>query len=240
MIVAGDHLKLLLAMGWEEIIVQHDPPEAGTVEWVRRSPLAIPECRAVVVASWPLSDGGFAVVLERVPEYVRPPRKPSDGPRLRLTRAQRKGLFAGEAPEIEGVGRSPVREGETVRLSSKVSLTVLRITFPQRHDGQMGWKLHYELIDGRDTAHLLRRTPPAHRAGDELDIQDQGALRVAAEQSFYTSTPRSAMRDAGEAPDRKWVEVRTKTQREFDHQRRLAKHAEKLKERDRARRKRAA
>ncbi len=210
------------------------PASVGDVVWVRESPRSLPACRCVVVDAWA---DGRSVLLERVVDtFDLPPKRPSERPRLRLTRAQRTQLFNGQVPDIEGVGKPPVGEGETIRLSAKVSLRVDRITYPIRKDKKRGWKLFYEVRDTRDTVKLLRRTPPAHRAGDELDIQDSGAIAHAAEQSFYTSTPGAAVSDAGEAPDREWVDVRTRTVREFDHQRRLAKHAEKMRDKSRAKR----
>ena len=204
----------------------------GETYWVRDSPRKTP-ILARVVDVWPV-DGGFSVLFERV--QVTPPR-PAAKSVLRLTRAQRAKLFAGECPHIGGEGQSPVEAGDTVRLSARVTLGVLRV------DVKAGkWKLHYHLVDTRDPVRLLRRTPPAHREGDELDITQEGAVREAAVQSFYTSTPGAAIEDAGEAPDREWVKTRTKTQREFDHQRRLARHAEKLrdKSKQKTRRRKAA
>ena len=243
MIVPKPDLRQIVNGKVGEATVRDDPPPLGAMFWLRESPRSVPACRGKVVDVWPLTKGGFAVLLERAEGIVPPPERPRQPkPALRLTRAQRLKLFAGEFPEIEGAGKAPVEEGAVVRLSGKVSLRVLTITFPKRHDGQMAWKLHYELTDTRDPVRLLRRTPPAHRDGDELDIGDKDAVKVAAVQSFYTSTPASALTDAGEAPDREWVETKTKTQREFDHQRRLAKHAEKLrdKSKQKTRRNRAA
>jgi hypothetical protein len=238
---AGD-IRDLQKGGLGEVVMD-EPPAVGYACWVRSSPRAKPSCRVQVVDVWPLTDGGYAVLLERVADsFQLPERERPERPRLRLRRAQRAKLFAGESPAIEGVGRAPVEEGEVVHLSAMVSLEVLTITFPPRNDGQMAWKLHYRLTDTRDPVRLLRRTPPAHREGDELDIGDSGATAQAAVQSFYTSTPGAAIEDAGEAPDREWVATRTKTQREFDHQRRLARHAEKLrdKSKQKTRRKKAA
>jgi hypothetical protein len=208
--------------------------QVGETCWVRDSPRNQP-LLARVVDVWPVEDG-YELLLERADELSK--RRAPERPRLRLTRAQRAKLFAGESPYIGGQGEAPVGKGEEVRLSSRVSIRVLRVD-PERGGG---WKLHYELTDTRDPVRLLRRTPPAHREGDELDITDQGAIREAARQSFYTADASAAVTDAGEAPDREWVAMRTKTQREFDHQRRLAKHAEKLRDRSKqkTRRKKAA
>lgn len=209
----------------------------GETCWVRDSPRNAPVL-ARVVDVWPVDDG-YELLLERVTDELAK-RRTAARPKLRLTRTQRAKLFAGETPHIGGKGECPVQVGEKVRLSARVSLEVRRVD-PQKPGG---WKLIYTLMDTRDPVRLLRRTPPAHREGDELDIEDEGAIRAAAVQSFYTSTPGSAITDAGEAPDREWVETRSKTQREFDHQRRLARHAEKMREqgreRSKARRKRAA
>lgn len=239
MILPGDDIRALQKGELGEVVVD-DPPQVGQLFWVRRSPRAVPVCRARVVDVWPLAAGRHAALLERVPDdFEVPERRPAPKPSLRLTRAQRAKLFNRESPHIGGEGTPPVKAGVTLRLSARVTLTVLRV------DVKNGkWRLHYELRDTRDSVRLLRRTPPAHREGDELDITDTDAIRVAAEQSFYTSTPEAAISDAGEAPDRGWVDARHAAIREFDHQRRLARHAEKLREqgreRSKARRKRAA
>lgn len=232
MIVPGLELDQILKGDVGETTTQGPPPRIGDELWIRRSRRSLPACRATVLDVWAVPQG-FSVLLTKVTESFTVPQKSSEGPRLPLTRRQRQGLFDGTFPAIVGVGECPVGAGDVVHLSSRVSLEVKRI------DVKNGkWTLRYEVRDRRDSVHLLRRTPPAHRAGDELDIEDEGAIREAAEQSFYTAEPRSAVADAGEAPDREWVEMRTKTVREFDHQRRLARHAEKMRERSKAHTKR--
>jgi hypothetical protein len=236
-ILPADQIALLKRGELGEVVLQSGHPEVGSLHWVRRSLRDFsPAVRARVVDVWTLHAGGWAVLLERAePEAVRGEAVPFERPRLRLSRTQRAKLFGGEAPHIGGEGKPPVEAGETVRLSARVALTVLRV------DAKAGkWRLHYELKDSRDPVRLLRRTPPAHREGDELDIGQEGAVKEAARQSFYTADASAAVADAGEAPDREWVAVRTKTQREFDHQRRLARHAEEMRQKSKSRRKRAA
>lgn len=234
MIVPRLELEQILKGDVGEVVSRVSRTVNETV-WIRATPRQPPACLARVVDVWPVEDG-FSVLLERAADaFTMPDRPAPERPKLRLTRRQRKELFDGGFPHIGAEGPCPVKAGEQVRLSARVTLNVVRVDVKRGR-----WKLIYEVRDSRDTVRLLRRTPPAHRAGDELDIQDQGAIAHAAEQSFYTSTPGAAVADAGEAPDRGWVEVRTRTVREFDHQRRLAKHAEQQRERARSRRRRAA
>lgn len=219
-------------------VVMPVEPSVGDRLWVRASPRVAPVL-AEVVDVWTV-DGGFSALLKQVD---RPARTPASRPSLRLTRAQRMGLFEGECPHIGGEGEPPVEAGETVQLSSKVTLRVIRV------DVKAGkWTLRYELIDTRDPVRLLRRTPPAHREGSELDSADAGVSRQAVEQSHYTSSPVSAVPgDPGEAPDRVWMEVRAKAISEFGHLDRLKRLAddrknkvERLSARSKAGRRRAA
>lgn len=115
---------------------------------------------------------------------------------LRLTRVQRIKLFAGECPGITGEGQCPVDEGETVKLSPKLTLKILRV---QARQG--GWKLHYELRDRRDPVRMIRRTPPVVVPESDDEAPTGDALRRAAQESSYTGAPHSAITDAGEAVD---------------------------------------
>jgi hypothetical protein len=233
---AGDSPVRIPRLEFEQIAggdvgetVVSDEPCLGDKFWVRGSPRQ-PPVFAEVVDVWAV-DGGHAVLLRK----VAPPKRPSAPPRLRLTRAQRAKLFNGESPHIGGEGKCPVEAGQEIQLSARVTLRVLRVDFKVRR-----WALHYELVDRRDVPRLLRRVPPTHAEGDEDVTPTPHAIREASEQSSYTSSPRSAVPDAGEAPPRVWLEVRAKARSEFDHQRRLARHAEKLRARSKNRRKRAA
>lgn len=218
-------------------VVVDDPPAVGAEFWVRTGVRMPPDCRARVVDVWPLNEGGHAVLLEAVAESFRlPERMPPQRQALKLTRTQRMRLFAGECPHIHGQGPCPVKPGETVRLSARVTLVVLRVDAQTR--GR--WRLMYELHDTRDPVRLVRRTPPTHREGGEYEHPTAAAIRDAGEQSGYTSSPRAAVSDAGEAPPRGWMASRAKAISEFDHQRRLAAHAEKMRERSKDRRKKAA
>lgn len=207
------------------------PPVVGSAAWVRESPRHEPACRARVVDVWPLEAGGYAVLLERADEtFTLPQRKPPAKPTLRLTRNQRMRLFDGQCPPITGEGACPVEAGESVQLSARVTLEVVRV------DAKAGtWKLRYHLRDTRDPVRLLRRTPPAHR-DDEYVVplnaaEAEQAEKEAAEQSGYTSSPTASVADAGEAVPRVWQDVRSKTVSEFWHQERLKRHAELLKSR---------
>ncbi|MDQ3730287.1 MAG: hypothetical protein M3355_11950 [Actinomycetota bacterium] len=123
---------------------------------------------------------------------------------MKLTRVQRQRLFAGEAPRISGEGKPPVEQGETIQLSSRLSIRVLRVNL-----GNGRWKLDYEVLDRRDPVRNLRRTPAPQdfdairRSYDEYGTPTPPTAEVikeAAEGSAYTSS-RSSLADAGEAVD---------------------------------------
>lgn len=86
-----------------------------------------------------------------------------------------------------------------------------------RHLYDKPWVVHFNVTDIRDTDVFLRP------GGGDSSVDLLGA---------------------GAKPPSGWLDVRARTQSEFDHQRRLAKHAEeqrlKGRERSKARRKRAA
>lgn len=75
------------------------------------------------------------------------------------------------------------------------------------------WVVHFNVTDIRDTDVFLRP------GGGDSSVD---------------------LLQAGAKPPKVWLDVRAKTQSEFDHQRRLAKHAEKLRDRSRAKRARKA
>ena len=140
-------------------------------------------------------------------------------PELRLTREQRSALFARETPRIAGDGVCPVKPGDVVRLSSKVSLLVLQVRRPKAG----GWSLQYELRDTRDRVLILRRTPRIEnpdlirRSFDQhgfpvpLDAEEQ---ERAALESAYTTMPTS-LSDAGEAVDPRELEAINRRRRDM-------------------------
>lgn len=124
---------------------------------------------------------------------------------LKLTKEQRRRLFDLDPPSITGEGPCPVQKGDVVRLSSKMELRVE--TVGRRRKG--GWVLWYVLVDRRDTARILKRTPrpqdyDAIREGFDSDGYPEpltdDVIRQAARESAYTSAP-SSLSDAGEAVD---------------------------------------
>lgn len=116
----------------------------------------------------------------------------SEERRLRLTREVRKRLFDHQAPRIAGEGKCPVKQGQVIAISSKVSLKVLRVNV--RRGG--GWSLQYELTDRRDPVLKMKRTPrpqdfdAIRRERDEFGYPaapTTDALEQAALDSAYTS-----------------------------------------------------
>lgn len=142
---------------------------------------------------------------------------------LRLSRQQRKLLFDNKTPPITGEGDCPVKAGDIIALSPKVSLRVLTI---RHRKGGKGWSLHYEVQDRRDPVRLLRRTPAItdesydqiRRGLEEHDgyppPPTDDVLAKAARESAYTGAP-SSLSDAGEAVDE--VTQRRLTQQAHDN-----------------------
>lgn len=142
-----------------------------------------------------------------------------------LSREVRAQLFAGDLPPIAGEGRCPLQAGQTIELSSRVSLKVLAV----RRRRRGGWSLQYELHDRRHVPRLLRRTPGIH--DEDFDAIREGfdehgypseptpdVLKDAARQSSYTSAPGpGALTDAGEAVDERTQEEFTKQAQTADH-----------------------
>jgi hypothetical protein len=129
-------------------------------------------------------------------------------PNLNLTRGQKAKLSAGECPGLTGTGTCPVERGDEVQVAANLTIRVVRV------DGTpQGWKLRYELHDRRDPARLLRRTPPVVVPRGE-DHPDEDAIKRAARESSYTTSPVSAISDAGEAVDEKTQQRFTKEARE--------------------------
>lgn len=120
-------------------------------------------------------------------------------PNIRLTRAQREKLKVGECPGITGTGKCPVGRDDVIVVVKGLEVRVLRVD-PKAN----GWKLHYEVRDRRDPVRLVRRTPPV--VAPRADNPNEDVIRQAARESSYTSSPRSAITDAGEAVDEKTVE----------------------------------
>ncbi len=116
--------------------------------------------------------------------------------RLALTKHQRSQLFDGQAPRIEGNGSCPVQAGYHYRVSSLLSLEVLKV----RRKAKGGWSLEYCITDKRDPVRLLRRTPSIHFEEWSQDKPRKTDAEVA-EESAYTTGGLGAIRDAGEAPD---------------------------------------
>lgn len=114
---------------------------------------------------------------------------------MRLTPAQKEKLKAGECPGITGTGPCPVKKDDVIQVAKRLEIRVVRVD-PKAS----GWKLHYEVWDRRDPVRLVRRTPPVVAPARD-DHPDAEAIRRAAQESAYTSSPRSAISDAGEAVD---------------------------------------
>lgn len=149
---------------------------------------------------------------------------------FQITAAQRRRLLEGESSpldfEIKPHGCEPgavyvlswskaqatiVGEGEVVRIPRR-AVWFLTVTAVVRHRKGF-WRVQHEVTDLRDRDVFLR---PG--GGDSsVDVLDAGAK-----------------------PPSAWLDVRARAISEFDHQRRLARFAEERRERDRARRKRAA
>lgn len=115
---------------------------------------------------------------------------------LQLTRTQRAKLIAGECPGIVGKGRCPVERGYEHRVLKNLTLRVLRV---DARPG--GWKLHYEVTNSADPIRLLRRTPPVVPPSGDGGMLEESQEKRAARESSYTSSPVSAIEDAGEAVD---------------------------------------
>lgn len=139
---------------------------------------------------------------------------------LKLTRTQRTQLFEHERmslPHIGGDGDAPVSKGFVYTLSSKLELEVLRVDTWRSIQGSR-WAIHYKLIDRRDRARLIRRTPPvAHFGPNHLD-RDGFPMPIpdgeASEESSYTEGGPGVVSDAGEAPPRGWQEAHSEDRRE--------------------------
>lgn len=134
---------------------------------------------------------------------------------MRLSREQRKALFAGDAPaiygprklvrELEGGGRRvtllyekcPVEPGDEIRLSPKLTVRVLQV-IPRRGGG---WQLRYEVHNKRDPVRMLRRTPPVVVPEGPENAPTEDAIKKAAQESSYTGSPVGAISDAGDAVD---------------------------------------
>ena len=65
MIVPKPDLRQIVNGKVGEATVRDDPPPLGAMFWLRESPRSVPACRGKVVDVWPLTKGGFAVLLER-------------------------------------------------------------------------------------------------------------------------------------------------------------------------------
>ena len=134
---------------------------------------------------------------------------------MRLTRKQRAAFFAGDCPSISGEGECPVAPGDVIRLSSKVTFTVVRVK--RKVKGK--WRLSYVVHDKRDPVRNLRRTPadtpdydaireayaPENFKWDELPVVRERRNVDPAEDSAYTGRGIGLVEDAGEAPPPEFI-----------------------------------
>lgn len=117
--------------------------------------------------------------------------------RLPLSRDQRRRLFDRDPVRISGVGECPVKAGDVVSLSSRVSLKVVKV---KKQPGNRWLLERYELHDNRDPDLYMRHTP--HIAVAEFEaihasVRETGlppeptaeAIADAARESAYTHRP---------------------------------------------------
>ena len=142
---------------------------------------------------------------------------------LKLTRAQKEKLKAGEPVPIRGDGDCPVRVGEVLEQRG-FTLRVLRV---DPHRG--GWALRYELTVP-DHVRLLRRTPPAAVVKADGRAPTPDVIRKAAQESAYTERLTNTVSDAGEAVDEKSQE-RYARESEQDRVRRIADYEKTIRDR---------
>lgn len=113
---------------------------------------------------------------------------------LRLTRAQRKALFAGEHPRITVPSGYIVFPEQRLPLSTKVEIVVSGLEDPE---GER--VLLYTVADHRPRLLRARTRSAAVEQEDHLEGQD---LRKASEESAYTSNPGASLRGTGEEVSR--------------------------------------
>lgn len=114
---------------------------------------------------------------------------------LRLTRAQRKALFAGEHPRIGWPKNREYSWPQVHQLSSKVSIEIVGCERVNEGD----WNLHYVVKDDRPRLLRARTRSAAVEQEDHLEGRD---LRKASEESAYTSNPGASLRGTGEEVSR--------------------------------------
>lgn len=103
---------------------------------------------------------------------------------MTLSREIRKRIMVGDCPHIGGEGVAPISAGHVWRISKYVAVTVTRV------DHRKGkWAARYTVVDRRDLRasadRYLRRVTPGNPEG--TTVTDADAIRLAAEQSAYTT-----------------------------------------------------
>lgn len=117
---------------------------------------------------------------------------------LRLTRAQRKALFAGEHPRITiPQGQLEVWSIGEFKLSSKVSFRV--VGAEDCEDNRLN--LHYVVKDDRPRLLRARTRSAGYEEGLREDLTGSELVK-ASEASAYTHSPGAALRGSGEEVSR--------------------------------------
>ena len=118
---------------------------------------------------------------------------------LKLTRAQRSSLFAGDWPRISGEGEAPVAPGDVHQVSRRLAIEILRIRKPKKG----GWSVEYRVIDHRDHEPYLLPTARSLRLDNE---KGEPVPMTKEEELGYTHDPRRGI-SAGRAVPSKYQNV---------------------------------
>jgi hypothetical protein len=149
---------------------------------------------------------------------------------VKLTRAQRSKLSAGEPAQITGTGKCPYPKFYTHRVTTKIDLKVVGHTTGRSTNDKgepvLTWTLLYELHDRRDPTRLLRRTPPVSHPSrkdfDEFGYPLPQTASDASDASSYTAGG-SVVSDAGEAVPRGIQDAFTEQAKLEGHQANVAR-----------------